>query len=253
MRILFTNDDGIDSPGLHALVAAYTAQGHELLVVAPHQEQSGASAAIGDLVGNTHIRYEQPDIPALRDVEAYALEGPPALCVWTACLGAFGPEPDLIVSGINAGANCGRSVLFSGTIGAALTAASFGKRGLAVSLMHSRQALHWETAANLASRTTDWLVGAPERTVVNLNVPNRSASDLAGITTAPLADIGTVHSTCINQGDGRIVLDQRRAQPERGSDSDAVLEGKAVLTLLGQVQGLPADDAVAFLAQASSA
>ncbi len=138
MRILFTNDDGIDSPGLHALVAAYTAQGHERIVVAPHQEQSGASAAIGDLVGNTHIRYEQPDIPALGDVETYALEGPPALCVWTACLGAFGPEPDQIVSGINAGANCGRSVLFSGTIGAALTAAGFGKRGLAGNLMHRR-------------------------------------------------------------------------------------------------------------------
>lgn len=248
MRILFTNDDGIHSEGLHALVAPFRESGHELSVVAPDREQSGASAAIGDLVSNGDIRYDEPVIPALAGISAVALHGPPALCVWTACLGAFGPEPDLIISGINAGANCGRSVMFSGTIGAALTGANFGKRGLAVSIMHSRRrAIQWQTAAQLAVKSADWLRHAPEGTVLNLNVPNRPVAELTGVTSAPLSAIGSVQSTLQNKGNGRIALAQQRAEPEPGSDSAEVLAGRAVVTLLNQVAGDAAPEVAAFL------
>lgn len=247
MRILFTNDDGIHSEGLHALLAPFRDTHHDLFVVAPDREQSGASAAIGDLLGD--IRYDEPEIPALAGVPAVALQGPPALCVWTACLGAFGPEPDLIVSGINAGANCGRAVMFSGTIGAALTGANFGKRGLAVSIMHSRRrAIQWQTAAQLAHPCVDWLQAAPESTVLNLNVPNRPLDELTGVTSAPLSSIGSVHSTLHNKGNGRISLAQQRAEPEPGSDSAAVLAGKATVTLLDQIGGAGAHEVANVLA-----
>ena len=76
MPILFTNDDGIESAGLHALVTPSRGAGHDLIVVAPHQKQSGASAAIGDLYGNGDIRYDEPEISGLARVPAVALHGP---------------------------------------------------------------------------------------------------------------------------------------------------------------------------------
>jgi 5'-nucleotidase len=243
LRILFTNDDGIESPGLRALVDGFRDSGHELLVVAPHLEQSGASAAIGDFHTGKEIRYSEPGVPGLEGVRCIALHGPPALCVWSACLAAFGPEPDLIVSGINAGANCGRSVLHSGTVGAALTGANFGKPGLAVSIAHSRRDLHWETAATLARPAAEWLARASAVSVLNLNVPNRSISELEGVVSAPLSSIGTVHSTLIDEGAGRVAVHQKRAAPEAGSDSAVVLEGKAALTLLTPTGGEHAGDA----------
>jgi 5'-nucleotidase len=113
MRILVTNDDGIDSVGLHVLARAMRPFG-EVVIAAPDQEYSGAGAAIGAL----HII--QPEVHK-RQVEgidtAWAISGPPALCVFFARLGVFGDPFDLVVSGINPGANVGRSVYHSGTVG----------------------------------------------------------------------------------------------------------------------------------------
>ena len=74
------------------------------------------------------------ELPGLAGVPAYALDGAPGLCVLAARLGGFGDPPDVVMSGINPGCNTGRAVLHSGTVGAALTAANFGVRGLAVSI-----------------------------------------------------------------------------------------------------------------------
>jgi len=124
MRILVTNDDGIDSEGLWVLARAMVPHG-DVVVVAPDQEFSGASAALGAL----HLI--QPEVRRLTIdgvPEAWSLTGPPALCVMFTRLGAFGAPFDLIVSGINPGANVGRSVYHSGTIGAALTGRNGGSR-----------------------------------------------------------------------------------------------------------------------------
>jgi 5'-nucleotidase len=142
MKVLVTNDDGVASPGLHALARALVDDGHDVIVVAPDREMSGSAAAIGQVHIEAGIDAERVDLPRLDGVPAYAVAGPPGLCVLTARLGGFGDPPDLVISGINPGCNTGRAVLHSGTVGAALTAANFGCRGLAVSIDVSTLHLH---------------------------------------------------------------------------------------------------------------
>lgn len=187
MRILVTNDDGIDGVGLHVLTRAICElEGdHQVVVVAPDQEFSGAGAALGALhliqpeVRRAHI----DDCPA---DAIWKVSGPPALCVMFARLGAFGDPFDLIVSGINPGANVGRSVYHSGTVGAALTGRNGGISGIAVSQSvtgfgvegqgwdESIASQHWDSAASVAKAIAQALVDdmPAEPVVVNINVPD---------------------------------------------------------------------------------
>ena len=128
MRILVTNDDGIDSIGLHVL-ARKMQELAEVVVVAPDDEYSGSSAAFGSLL---QIRPEVHKKQVDGIEEAWAVTGPPALCVLFARLGIVG-DFDLVVAGINPGANVGRSVYHSGTVGACTTARTGGISGVAVS------------------------------------------------------------------------------------------------------------------------
>ena len=111
MRILVTNDDGVDSPGIHALAAALVADGHDVYVVAPTDDRSGAGASIGRLYGSGPPPVERRVWDELPDLSVHAIDAPPATAVFAACLGAFGDLPDLIASGINPGANTGHLVL----------------------------------------------------------------------------------------------------------------------------------------------
>ena len=190
MRILVTNDDGIDSAGLHHLARAMTEHG-EVVVIAPDQEFSGAGAAIGAIWDITpHVtRCEIDGVP-----EAWSVNGPPALAVMYARLGAFGDPFDLVVSGINPGANVGRSVYHSGTIGACLSGRNGGWSGVAVSQAAASwgvegQAWHdvvklqkWHVAAEVASRFVEGLIADPPSDVVvaNLNVPNVELAEIEG-------------------------------------------------------------------------
>ncbi len=190
MRILLTNDDGIDSVGLHVLARAMRPHG-EVVIIAPDREYSGAGAALGAL----HII--QPEVHRSRVDgidEAWAVVGPPALCVMFARLGAFGQPFDLVVSGINPGANVGRSVYHSGTIGATLSARNGAISGVAVSQAVTGFGIEgqgwdemlvgqrWETAAEVASAFVGGLIAnmPTEPVVVNLNVPNCATSDIKG-------------------------------------------------------------------------
>jgi 5'-nucleotidase len=142
MKVLVTNDDGIESVGLHALVRALVADGRDVVVVAPDSDRSGSGAAIGHINIQEPIESTRVELPGLPGVPAYSIDGPPGLCVLAARLGGFGTPPDLIVSGINPGCNTGRAVLHSGTVGAALTGANFGLSGLAVSIDVTSTSLH---------------------------------------------------------------------------------------------------------------
>jgi 5'-nucleotidase len=189
VRILVTNDDGIDSEGLHVLARAMTAHG-SVTVVAPDDEYSGAGASLGAL------QRIQPEVHVARLdglPDAWAVTGPPALCVMFARLGAFGPPFDLVVAGINPGINVGRSVYHSGTVGAALTARVGGMSGVAVSQAVQGYGVEgqgwdemltgqvWDSAAAVASTVVGALAGKPVGpVVVNLNVPNLPVSDMAG-------------------------------------------------------------------------
>jgi 5'-nucleotidase len=190
VRILVTNDDGVDAVGLHILARRLVELG-DVVVAAPDREYSGASAALGTL----HlIRPEVRRVEIAGVPEAWSVTGPPALCVMFARLGVFGAPFDLVVSGINPGANAGRAIYHSGTVGAALTARNGGVSGLAVSQavddfgvegqgsddMLADQ--HWDTAADIGIRVARAMLDDPpaEPIVLNVNVPNRPLAELAG-------------------------------------------------------------------------
>ena len=190
MRILVTNDDGIDSIGLHVLARAMCRHG-DVVVAAPDREYSGAGAALGAL----HVI--QPEVREVRlggVPEAWAVTGPPGLCVMFSRLGAFGEPFDLVVSGINPGANVGRSIYHSGTVGACLTGRNGGISGVAVSQAVSGFGVEgqgwdemlvdqrWETAAEVAGVFVGSLVAAmpADPVVVNLNVPNLDVDQIKG-------------------------------------------------------------------------
>lgn len=247
MRILVTNDDGIGSEGLHVLAAALAATGHEVVVVAPDRNWSGAGAALGDLDIDRPLRVERVAVPGAEELDAWALEGPPALCVVAARLEAFGEPPDLVVSGINAGLNTGRSILHSGTVGAVLTGQNFGVSGLAVSVGTSPDGVwRWDTAASLAVEVLDLVVGGPARSALNLNVPALARDDVAGIRWARIAPFGAVRARVRAQGDQGVefVLEPTGHEPEPDTDQGCVDRGYAALTtLVGVVEAWPDPEA----------
>ncbi|MHB1710548.1 MAG: 5'/3'-nucleotidase SurE [Acidimicrobiales bacterium] len=197
MRILVTNDDGVFAPGIAALArgmdAAFDGE-HELLVLAPLVDHSGAGAAVGPVYDRESIPFEDVDIPGLEHVPTFGIDGPPALAVILACIEGFGDRPDLIVSGINHGVNAGRSALHSGTVGAALTGSQFGIRSLAVSIAWGNDPVPWETAVALATEVIPELTTMAEGTVLNLNVPAIPLEHLRGIRHGSLGSTGLIRS-----------------------------------------------------------
>lgn len=190
MRILVTNDDGIDSEGLQVLARAVARHG-DVTVVAPDREFSGASGSLGVL---NEIR---PEVHSRRIdgvPEAWAVSGPPALCVLFAGLGLFGRPFDMVVAGINPGVNVGRSIYHSGTVGAALTARSRGVPAVAVSQAvegygiegqgwdEMLKGMQWDSAAQVACAVVGALAEhpVPAPMLVNLNVPNLAMAEIEG-------------------------------------------------------------------------
>jgi 5'-nucleotidase len=199
MRILVTNDDGIDSVGLHVLARALRPRA-EVVVAAPDQEYSGAGAGLGPL----HLLQPEIHRVAIEGLgEAWAVTGPPALCVMFSRLGAFGTPFDLVVSGINPGANVGRAVYHSGTVGAVLAARAGGTSGVAVSQAVAEGGVEgqgwdemladqrWETAGSVAAALVGALIDNPPPTpvAINVNVPN---CDLDQVKGWRRAEVGTI-------------------------------------------------------------
>ncbi len=245
MRIQITNDDGIESTGLHVLAARLAETGHEIIVVAPDRDWSGAGAALGTIRPDEHLKVARVTIDLAPGVEAWALDGPPALTVIAARLGAFGPPPDVVVSGINAGLNTGRSVLHSGTIGAVLTAQNFGVSGLAVSVADS-DPWHWETAAELAADVLQLLLEGPARSAINLNVPAVEPGGVLGIRWGRLAPFGAVRAAISSVGNEHLQFELTLTDYVAESDTDQGLvdAGYASITTLVGVTEAWAEDAV---------
>ena len=244
MQVLVTNDDGIDAPGIGPLARAVVAAGHDVVVAAPLDDRSGSGAALGRLHVDDTIVLEERRLDGLEGTPCFGVEGPPALCVMAARLGGLGPVPDLVVSGINPGPNTGRSVLHSGTVGAALTGANFGVSGLAVS-MGVGETYRWETAAALATAALAWLLDQPAKTVVNLNVPNLALEDVRGVRSARLAPFGTVRAALVEaQGGTGLQMELRAHDEQLPADSDTALvnAGYAAVTLLHGITAAPPAD-----------
>jgi len=236
--VLITNDDGIDSPGLHALAAAAIAEGLDVTVAAPASEASGSSASITGAEADGRIRMERREIGGL-DVPCYAVKAAPALIALIAAHGAFGQVPDAVLSGVNRGANIGHAILHSGTVGAALTGGSSGGRGLAVSLdvgMHP-VSHEWQAAARLSRTVLHALLACPTGTVLNLNVPNDADAAERTPREATLAPFGIVQTTATEAGEGELRLTVADLEGDHDPRSDAALlaAGHPTLTAITAV------------------
>jgi 5'-nucleotidase len=244
VRVLVTNDDGVHAPGLRALVGALArwseqSQDRDVIVVAPLANYSGASAAVGTVYERESVGCRRIRIEGAEEIPVYGVDAPPALTVVIGTYGAFGPKPDVIISGINLGVNVGRSVLHSGTVGAALTAAQHGFRGLAVSLRSQADQHQWDTAAELALGILPIVAEAPPKTVLNLNVPNLALADLRGVVAAGISDAGIIKGAHAEmQGDtGTVKLVLGTAIPTLGDTTgedptdDAALVGAGYASL----------------------
>ncbi|WP_025898676.1 5'/3'-nucleotidase SurE [Sneathiella glossodoripedis] len=175
MRILLTNDDGYDAPGMRVLRKIAEALSDEIIVVAPAKEQSGASRS---LTLHDPIRLNQHS-----DTE-YSVEGTPTDCVMMALNYLFKDNPpDLILSGVNRGGNLGEDVLYSGTVAAASEGTLLGVRSIALSqcILDADQ-IYWDTAEELAPGIIKKLLDLDwgEGTLMNINFPSVAVADVKG-------------------------------------------------------------------------
>jgi 5'-nucleotidase len=243
-RALITNDDGIGSPGLVALAAAARDAGLDVVVAAPDREYSGAAASITAVQEDGRTLVERVTLDDLPDVEAYGVHAAPAHIVVMALHGWFDPAPDLVLSGINRGANVGRAVLHSGTVGAALTAGLLEHRALAVSLnvpLHPSREPHWGTAAAHLPGVLDLLMDSPQTTTLSLNVPDLPIDEVRELREASLAQRGIVQSVVDEIGDAGVKLREvETGDDEDDPDCDRALLGRGHATLTA-LQGLRED------------
>lgn len=243
---MVTNDDGIDSEGLRALAQVCVRAGRDVLVAAPDSQASGSSAAMTATADDGRVSIKRTELPDLADVPAYAVSALPAFIAFSAVRGGFGPQPSLLVSGINLGPNTGRAVLHSGTVGAAMTAALSGVRAAAFSLdvRDAAGERHWDTAAGVAEQVLGMLPGITPGTVVNVNVPNVPPGDLRGIRAGHLALRGTFEVSVAATAEDFLQMTVQEAPggPQPGSDSALVGAGYASVTLLRPVCEEPLAD-----------
>ena len=172
MFLLLSNDDGYQAPGLETLATALSSLG-EIAVVAPDRNRSGAS---NSLTLDAPIRAHRASNGF------YVVDGTPTDCVHLAVSGLLEREPDVIVSGINAGGNLGDDVLYSGTVAAAIEGRSFGCPAIAVSLVGSSVA-NYACAARIVEILIIRLRNNKSfaDTLLNVNVPDRPIAELAGL------------------------------------------------------------------------
>lgn len=171
MRILLSNDDGYRAEGLRALMDGI-ADLAEVTVVAPDRNRSGAS---NSLTLDTPLRIERVE----RGV--YYVNGTPSDCVHVAITGLLDEEPDMVISGINHGANLGDDVLYSGTVAAAIEGRFLGLPALAFSLVGDEGG-HFETGVTVARKLLEQMAAdpLPRDTILNINIPDLPWSEVGG-------------------------------------------------------------------------
>lgn len=221
MRVLVSNDDGVDAPGIRILAQGLRDAGHEVVTVAPDRDRSGASNS---------LTLDRPLRARQIDASTWSVAGTPTDCVHLALAGLLDFEPDIVVSGINTHANLGDDVIYSGTVAAAMEGRFLGLPAIAMSLVYlGTGQRHYDTAARVATQLTARLLvdPLPANTILNVNVPDVAWADLGGF---EVTRLGHRHRAepCVAQVDprGRPIWWIGMAGPEQdagpGTDFHAV-------------------------------
>lgn len=235
MRALVTNDDGIDTTGLHTLAQVAVNAGLDVVVAAPDTEYSGSSASLTALQEDGRLLMHQMTLEGLDGVRAFGVEATPGFIAFAAAYGAFGPKPDILLSGVNHGPNTGHAVLHSGTVGAALTARTHGTSALAMSNI-SPDPEHWDTATEMAQRALAWLLdhAGDDTLTLSVNVPDIPLREVRGLRTARLAAFGAVQADVGESGEGYVTMTFREIddEPQPGTDAALLADGWATVTSL---------------------
>lgn len=227
MKILLTNDDGIDATGINVLKKVLEADGHEIIVIAPTKEQSATSHS---------ITLHEPIRIIERNSRDFAVSGSPADCMILASRVILKEPVDLVISGINGGQNMGEDILYSGTVAAALESMFMGYRSIAISIS-SYSGQKFKTAAifmrDFIRKGLHEMIS--ENEVFNINVPNLEIEEIKGI---KVTHVGNRHYQDFvkEQIDprGRKVYWIGGAEPvwkdEAGSDFKTLYEGYISIT-----------------------
>ena len=234
MRVLVTNDDGINAPGLKSLEKIASELFDDVWVVAPETEQSGASHS---LTLSHPLRLRQ------LEEKRFAVEGTPTDCVLMGLKNVLPETPDLLLSGVNRGQNLCEDVTYSGTIAAAMEGTALGVRSIALSQTYGlagRDSLKWETAEAHGGDLIRRLLAAEwgEGVLINVNFPDCAPHKVGGveITVQGRRDQNLVSLDQRTDARGRpyywIGFERRRSNPGQGTDLRAVYDGRISVTPL---------------------
>lgn len=182
IKILLSNDDGVDAPGIITL-ADHLRDIADIVIVAPDKDRSGASNSL-TLLYPLHVKKIKENV--------YSVDGTPTDCVHLGVTGLFEGLPDMVLSGINCGANLGDDILYSGTVAAATEGRSLGLPAVAVSLAGDKHS-HYLTAAAVMKQIILMLQHErlPVSTILNVNVPDVPLSEIKGM---QITRLGTRHA-----------------------------------------------------------
>jgi len=229
MKILLTNDDGIFAPGLAAIYKELLKLG-EVTVVAPTDSRSGASHS---------VTFSKPLVCNKIDIQnkftGFSVQGSPADCVKLACMQLHDGPIDLVVAGINNGANIGINVYYSGTVAAAMEAAFLKIPSVAMSLAADEQ-MDFESAAGYCVKILNSLLPLESGTVININIPQLSKGKPKGIRVVPQSTEG-LHEHYVQdsntQGQPVFQLTGGLHRPDTNpTDTTSLIEGFITITAL---------------------
>ncbi|WP_394730814.1 5'/3'-nucleotidase SurE [Altererythrobacter sp. GH1-8] len=235
MRILVTNDDGYHAPGLEVLEEIARQFSDDIWVCAPAEEQSGAGHS---LTLNHPVRLQK------FGERRFAVRGTPTDSVMMALRTVMDGPPDLVLSGVNRGANLGDDITYSGTVSAAIEGALAGIRSIALSQVYSREGMGddvpFSAAREWGAKVIEPLLGAqlPSRTLINVNFPPIPASDVKGIRVVRQGFHDYSRGTVVEGRDPRgyryywFGLDAIEHTLDHGTDLEAIDEGYIAVTPL---------------------